>query len=336
MNASMFNGTYADSVGSALSLSKIEFVINMTCTLIGIPLNVIVAMLIICSGNRRSYHIFTVGVLFSNVYTLSTALLDYAVTYWPLDALCFVYYSTFGSSYTLLLLNVLLATLDRWSSLVVPQWRRSNITIFRLIILQVVAFVLISVLIDLPYIVRFVPLQCAIHIDVVKWMAFIDCPLMAACIALKLILYRASKSCANHEEVITPIISIVLTTIFGPAYSINDQRVDEENCIGRSHSRRLSWQVTSWQGVEREGRISLISGMISMFIFAIPSAVVFIYAWVCDDALGDCGSIESITSSVAIFWYIHAVYNCIVILVRNPHVFSTMNILRRPALPIFK
>jgi hypothetical protein len=73
---------------------------------------------------------------------------------------CLIFTAMMGKPYTMVLANLLLATCDRYAYTKRPLWHEKNVTVVRVLMVEIVLTVFIPYSLPMPYWAFNVPLQC--------------------------------------------------------------------------------------------------------------------------------------------------------------------------------
>ena len=108
-------------------------VTNIVGSVIGIPLNFLIAILIISLRrlHSKSRNIFILAVIFSNLLSFLPTVIQLVYWCYPIESLRQIYIETVGLPPVVLLFSALLGLIDRYVAMQYPLWRRKKITIRR-------------------------------------------------------------------------------------------------------------------------------------------------------------------------------------------------------------
>ena len=119
------------SVKSPIFVDEFILSVNFLCCLVGLPLNIFVAVNIVTE--RRLYskprNILLLDNILCNIFTLFTSILEMIYFYMPRDEICLVFTSVVGLPYVLFFLSLLLSLIYRYSAITKPFWHRRRVTI---------------------------------------------------------------------------------------------------------------------------------------------------------------------------------------------------------------
>ena len=120
------------------TLYHYQIVAHLTLIAIGCPPNLFIVYVIACYKQlHKPRSILVFGSCLANFFTLLTISCELVAHYTRSEMACVIFVAITGIAYTSLLGNMLLSLIDRYVSISYPLWYRSNITIHRVIIIQV-------------------------------------------------------------------------------------------------------------------------------------------------------------------------------------------------------
>jgi dopamine receptor D1 len=196
-NGDIFNPVQIDSI---LMMG------NFLCCLVGIPLNVSVALTIIHHRrlHRKPRNIFLLGIIFSNLSFFVPAVIK--LIYWAFyssEFLCQSYVAIVGVPQVLLSLNMLLALIDRYVAINHPLLHRKKMTVRLASAIVLLSSTLIVFLLKFIYIFDLVPLRCEVWLVHVKIVLIILIVMFTSSIALNVIVYRQTKNYLSESQCYT-------------------------------------------------------------------------------------------------------------------------------------
>ena len=125
---------------------------NVLCGVIGIPLNVLTAALIVFSPRlHQSRNILWLGVAFSNVLILFQHLLEFYANQFQSETTKKIFNLVIGLPYASLALNLFLSLIDRYVSIAHSSWYKRKVNITWIVSGQIGWFSIICVLMKGPY-----------------------------------------------------------------------------------------------------------------------------------------------------------------------------------------
>ena len=126
---------------------------NILCGVVGIPLNVLTAALIVFSPRlHRTRNIMWLGVGFSNVLVLFQHLLEFYANQFRSETTKKIFNLMIGLPYASLALNLFLSLIDRYVSIAHSSWYKQKVTITWIVSGQIGCFSIICLLMKGPYV----------------------------------------------------------------------------------------------------------------------------------------------------------------------------------------
>lgn len=180
----------------AIQINVSVMIAHFICCVIGIPLNVFIASLIVSMRRLRSKprNILLLGLILSNLSAFVPVLMEFAYLHFPSLELCQTYVAISGLPYILFLINTLLALVDRYTAIAHPLWHFNRVTTVLIVRCQVTASLTASFVYKFPYISQFLPLSC--ELELLQEFNIIAITLMilfSTCILAHIIVYRQTK-----------------------------------------------------------------------------------------------------------------------------------------------
>jgi hypothetical protein len=197
------NGDIFDPV----QIDSILMMGNFVCCLVGIPLNLSVAVTIIRLRrlHRKPRNIFLLGIIFSNLSFFVPAVVK--LIYWGFyssESLCQSYVALVGVPQGLLSLNMLLALIDKYVAINHPLFHRKKMTVRLASAIVLLSSTFIVFLLKFIYIFDLVPLRCEVWLIHVKIVLIILTVMFASSIALNVIVYRQTKNHLSESQCYAP------------------------------------------------------------------------------------------------------------------------------------
>ena len=143
------NETDTNKTDSTVSLLSFLPISNICCISIGLPLNLLIAVLIIFQRRlHKPRHIFWLGVIFSGLFAQLVSLNELLASYVVPEhrPTCITFNLLVGIPYANLLLNVFFCLLDRYVAFTYPMWHKKQMKIKWIITAQLVGLIFISIL----------------------------------------------------------------------------------------------------------------------------------------------------------------------------------------------
>ena len=148
-----------------------SLIMKIVCCSIGIPLNISIAVTITCLRrlHRKSRNFFLLGIILSYLSFFIVPIIE--LIYWGIyqdESLCHAYVAVIGLPQGLLLINMLLALIDRYLAINHPLLHREKMTNRLACCLIVTCSILTVFLLKFIYIVALGILRCEILLLHVK------------------------------------------------------------------------------------------------------------------------------------------------------------------------
>jgi hypothetical protein len=191
-----------DTLVFPIELDMVRSVSHLILAVIGLPLNVFVAVVIISFRRlrRKPRNIIWLGVIIANIFTLLTILVELYASYMKSEMACKWFVSITGIAYTWLLFNLLLALADRYIAIAYPLAHR-KVNIRGVIIMQTISLILIAFFIKFHFITGRIPLICANKIpEHAKLIVVSNILLVTLCLIAQVVVYLKSKPYFNKKD----------------------------------------------------------------------------------------------------------------------------------------
>ena len=212
MNFSNFSGegvvlTEFGQVFNPIEIDNFLIVSYVICFIWGFPLNMTIAVTIIRFRrfHRKPRNIFLLGIIFSHL-TFFIPLISkfiYSAIYLE-ESLCHVYISVVGVPQGLLLVNTLLALIDRYLAINHPLVHRQKMTGRLAWILVICSSIFIVFSFKFVYIFRLAPLRCEVLILHTQIILIGLTILFVLSTAFNFILHRQTKNFLGETRTICP------------------------------------------------------------------------------------------------------------------------------------
>lgn len=170
---------------------------HLICALIGFPLNVLIVAFI---ATRRRLHqprnILWLGIILSNLFILTNQVIE-LYTFFSASSPtgCKIRTWLAGLPYVTLLMNQLLALIDRYLSISRSVWYRQSVTIRWIAAIQFCCFALICLLVKGHYVFGVIPFNCKVipPLDRTVFFSFV-LAFFLLCVAGQVMLYVKTKT----------------------------------------------------------------------------------------------------------------------------------------------
>ena len=338
-----------------INLNGILIVLKCACSIIGIPLNLLIAITIISLRRLHSKprNIFLLGITFSNLLIFVPAVIE--IIYWilPLESVCQVYMVVVGLPYAILLLNIFLALTDRYAAIKYPKWHRKKVTVRFVIVFLLVTSAFFAFLLKCVYIFGLVSLRCEISVVHSKVLGVITIGFFSSCIIMHFMVYRQTRIFLRGSQPKSSAVKHEISTISARSQVLiiadedrpqqaeaigDDQHINFEaielapiesspqnatSSISRKHHPIKIHHVLN-NGVLNQMEVdttrNLVTGVASLFLMACPPILFFLAVHSCrlfSQNHFECSTFNWFAPYFKELWLIHAVYNPLVWLLKN-------------------
>ena len=175
------------SVRDPAKINTLLFIIDCTCVIIGLPLNLYIAIKIMFK--RRLYskprNIFQLSFAFCNIFSLAvTNILEiiYHSVLTKNETICLFYVSFGALPCFLFFFNLLLSLIDRYVAMYNPLWHRRKVTVKNVIFWLLILNLALAVGVKWIYVGQHVPLRCEIQVRHIVTVQAVQCVLFVLCI----------------------------------------------------------------------------------------------------------------------------------------------------------
>ena len=328
------------------------FLIVTKCitSVIGIPLNLLVAIIIIRLRRFHSKprHIFLLGIIFSDLFIYVPVLIEFV--YWnsPVNYVCEAYVAVVGLPYSILLLNMLLALSDRYIAIKNPLWHRKRVTVRFAVICLLLSSASSVFIMKFVYIFGFAPIRCEIWFDHGRVVGLTTVLLFVLCTIANFIVYRQTKTLLQKSRTVKPEINDIglrtfiqnqeTTDVESQAASQiyvgnntnttpalievqtigNKTRNATDSNVDTSASMAIHVDSKTLHKMEMEATRTLITSVTSLFAMALPPVLLFLTVYFCR-LIGtfQCSRVSWVAPYFKIFGLIHSSINPLIWLLRN-------------------
>ena len=291
-----------------IEIGMTSFIIKIICCSIGIPLNVssTVAMARLRRLHRKPRNLFLLGIMLSYLSFFIIPIME--LIYWgiyPDESLCHAYVAVIGLPQGLLLVNMLLALIDRYLAINHPLLHRVKMTNRLACCLIVIGSILTVFLFKFVYIVRLGILRCEILLLHAKILSTLFIILFVSCMAMNIVVYRQTKILLSQSRIIeaTPADSVVADTQFSNVVTSMVIHVDRKK-FGQ---------------LEMEATRTLVISVASLCVMPCLNFVFMGTFFVCRLFFGqlECSNFNGIGFLIKEISLIPAIYGPVIFLVRN-------------------
>jgi dopamine receptor D1 len=312
---------------------------KFVCCSIGIPLNLSIAFTIVHRRrlHRKPRNIFLLGIIFSYLAFFVPSvikLICWAV--YPTESVCLGYVAVVGVPQGLLLLNMLLALIDRYMAINHPLLHREKMNVRSAAVLIVIGSLVVVFLLKFIFIVHIIaPLRCEVCLVHVKLVLIVLSVLSLACTVFNFIVYRQTKDLLAESRRLTLVSSNVVTEndedvewielgTIGNDSRINHRASSASGSLTTDHSTQIRTIMSihvnkkKLSRIELEATRTLITGVTSLVVMALPPTIfvsIFLGCKLFFEA--ECSSLNWLSPYMIELGLIHAVYNPLIFIVRN-------------------
>ena len=329
------------------------FLIVTKCitSVIGIPLNLLVAIIIIRLRRFHSKprHIFLLGIIFSDLFIYVPVLIEFV--YWnsPVNYVCEAYVAVVGLPYSILLLNMLILALsDRYIAIKNPLWHRKRVTVRFAVICLLLSSASSVFIMKFVYIFGFAPIRCEIWFDHGRVVGLTTVLLFVLCTIANFIVYRQTKTLLQKSRTVKPEINDIGLRTFIQNQETTDveSQAASQIYVGNNTNRtpalievqtigNKTWNATdsnvdtsasmaihvdskTLHKMEMEATRTLITSVTSLFAMALPPVLLFLTVYFCR-LIGtfQCSRVSWVAPYFKIFGLIHSSINPLIWLLRN-------------------
>jgi hypothetical protein len=273
----------------------LQFIFHLIIFFIGVPLNLITAVVLI--SNKELYNArnaIWLGVIFSNFLVFLLILLEYLIFYEHSYTACRLFSVIMGKPYLILLNNLLLATCDRLIYTQWPLFHKRHVTVVRVLSIQLTSSLIVFTAFTFHYWALNVPVRCGAEPLIIKMCMSAMFIVTVLCIVLKVVVYfLATNSNAKEcEGIVTREVPLIhLRTNQPPYLSPGDrrERVKSSNVTrlrvhcGRHRIRQMELNAT----------MTLVAGLIPLCLFTLLSYLYTLGQVLCSVIYEDCETFNS-------------------------------------------
>ena len=253
-------------------ISPVLYIFRWIAVSLGLPIHLLVAFVILRTRQLHSpRNAFWLGIITCHFSTLMMAFLEYfiEVRHWRYFVACRTYILLVDSPYTNLLVNLLMATADRWIAISYPILHRRRITVVGVVMFIITSWILVLLTQTSPYWLGEIQFPvCSVEVSVMKWVTFSHIILVGLITVAQVLVCVRTRHYLRFKALL-PATNTVL-------------KPDE-------HFVHLPDKTIS--RLELEASITLVSGVVPLFFFTLPLAFVFLAIifckmnpWQCDDS----------------------------------------------------
>ena len=339
------------------NFTRVQEVFRSSVVAIGMLLNVIVFSVISFSRQLRyPRHIFWAAVSFFECLFLFEYALELAVVLNRDRKACQILLLVYPVDYSLLLLTLLLAAIDRYVSIVRYEWYKSNVTNRGVVLLISTAFAVSCIVITSPYWTGYLSIDnCTINVTHVNWVFVWDLILGIVCVVLHfnifmktrtLIRQYVPKSRQKPINVVNNLIILALGAVKDVIHTSTDRvfiTLPKENDESLRHHQDSSLvassvhlhheRFTCKQIIKRSNKVSRLEIQAALIMsfnilpFSLCTFPVSCYAialyW-CIRLEGDCDNILLTWTYIWDLFMLHSIYNPVMFMSTSPEFWKAL------------
>lgn len=244
-------------------IPPVLYIFRWIAVTLGLPIHLLVAYVILRTNSLHSpRNTFWLGIITCHFSTLIMASLEYLleVRQWKYFVVCRTYILLVDLPYTNLLVNLLMATADRWIAISYPILHRRRITVFGVVMFIITSWILVLLMQTSPYWLGKIPFPiCSAEVSVMKWVTFSHFILVGLITVAQVLVYIRTRRYLRFKGLLPTTNTVLL-------------KPDE-------HFVHLPDKTIS--RLELEASVTLVSGVVPLFFFTLPLAFVFLAIIVC-------------------------------------------------------
>jgi dopamine receptor D1 len=287
---------------------------KIVCCSIGIPLNISIAVTItrLRRLHRKPRNFFLLGIILSYLSFFIVPIIE--LIYWriyPDESLCRAYVAVIFVPQGLLLVNMLLALIDRYLAINHPLLHREKMTNRLACCLVVTCSILMVFLFKFIYIVGLGILRCEILLLQVKTATILFIILFGSCTAMNIIIHRLTKILLRESRIVEATRDQV--GVSSDIVTANNQHSTVVSPMSIHVGRKKLGQL------EMEATQTLVIGVTSLCVMPCLSFVFMATFFACRLVFGhlECSNLNGIGFLIKEISLTPAVYGPIIFLVRN-------------------
>ena len=172
-----------------------QLILHPIALFICVPLNLLVGYILLFDKElRTARNAIWLGIVASNLASFVVLSLQHFIFYQQNYVACKLFTFLAGKPYVLLLVNLLLATFDRFIYTKWPLYHRIHVSVFRVVATQLFCSVTIFLIVSYDHITGAKPLRCGLDFQDVKRFSRVFVALTTLGIVAKLIVYFMARN----------------------------------------------------------------------------------------------------------------------------------------------
>lgn len=297
-----------------ITVSSVLYIVRWIAVSLGLPIHLLVAFVILRTRQLHSpRNAFWLGIITCHLSTLMMASLEYFVQVgqWKYLVICRTYILLVDTPYTNLLVNLLMATADRWIAISYPIWHQRRITVVGVVMFIITSWILVLLMQTSPYWLGKIQFPvCSVEVSVVKWVTFSHFVLVGIITVAQVVVYVRTRHYLRFKTLLPTTNSLL--------------KPDE-------HFVHLPDKTIS--RLELEASVTLVSGIVPLILFALPLTFVFLAIVICQMNPRQCSdsTFTALIPYVRELHLLHAVISPLLYILRSTEFSKAL----RRTLPLF-
>ena len=304
-------------------------IFNISCVTIGLPLNLLIAGLIVTQERlHKPRHIFWLGVILSAIFAQLVSLNELFAFKIFLDyhPACVAFHLLVGIPYANVLLSVLFCLLDRYVAITYPIWHKKEMKIKWIVTAQLFGLILISILFKVSYFVDDSLSKISCREDKEphgKIVIFTLMTLALLCLVAQVVIYLETKKHFIRQRLVQCPNLPRNVDLDQAVEIIEDISINVPQITDRKHSNivvHVNRQTIV--KLEREAAWTFALGVMSLVLISSPVFLAPLGILFCSQFYGDCTSSTWIIPYFRELILVHTVYKPVVFISRSRELFS--------------
>lgn len=281
-------------VRAAISQDVPLILFRVVCSIIGVPLNVLIATAVLRLRrlNSKPRNIFLLGITFSNLTAFVPVLFEVIYFFYPSDIVCRCYVAVIGMPDIFLLLSIFLSLAHCYVAIRFPLWHRKKVTVCRAVLCIVTSFILAILINKFVYIVGMEPFECAVNFRAGRVIGTSLAVLFFLCIFVRVTVHQQTKQLLIDNR----LVALTETGVTNghqqedirldnldnaEEENGNDEVVDRQTRNNQESHLHVSMNQQALHRMELEATKTLVAGVTSLFVFSSPAIVFIVSMNVC-------------------------------------------------------
>ena len=182
------------------SISLVEQIFRLSTIGVGLVLNFLLLLVISCSRQLRyPRHLFWSAVALINFFYLIQCIIEIVAIVYKDRTACQIFVLNAGVGYSLLLLCLSLAALDRYLSIAYYEWYKRRVSNRIVLIVLLGSSAVTYIVITSPFWTGYKYISaCTVNLTHMNWVLIWDLLLGTVCFILHINIYIRSRAAVNH------------------------------------------------------------------------------------------------------------------------------------------